>query len=119
MDSLASRGNIDLSIVDRCLAKRPNVIIVIADDHGYGDLSCHGNPVVKTPHIDRLHDQSIRFVDFHVAPMCTPTRGQLMTGCDAVRNGAVNVSSGRTLLRREMATMPQLLKQSAMSRAVR
>ena len=65
---------------------RPNVIVVITDDQGYPDLSCHGNPVLKTPHLDKLHRQSVRLTDFHVAPMCTPTRGQLLTGLDAARN---------------------------------
>jgi len=90
-------------------AKRPNVIVVVTDDQGYGDLSCHGNPVLKTPNLDRLHGESIRLTDFHVAPMCTPTRGQLMTGRDCLRNGAMNVSSGRTLLRRETPTMAEIL----------
>lgn len=91
-------------------APRPNVIVLVSDDQGHGDLSCHGNPVVRTPHLDRLHAEAVRFADFHVAPMCTPTRGQLMTGVDALRNGAMNVSSGRTLLRREFATLPDLLR---------
>ena len=69
-------------------ADRPNVILVMTDDQGYGDLSVHGNPVLKTPNLDRLHSQSVRFTDFHVAPMCTPTRGQLLTGRDAMDNGA-------------------------------
>jgi len=86
-------------------AERPNVIVVMTDDQGYGDLSCHGNPVLKTPHLDRLHGQSLRLTDFHVAPMCTPTRGQLLTGLDAARNGAINVSSGRTLLRAGLPTL--------------
>ena len=85
-------------------ADQPNVIILLTDDQGYGDLSCHGNPVLKTPHLDRLHAESIRFTDFHAAPMCTPTRAQLMTGMDAMRTGAYNVSSGRALLRREFPT---------------
>jgi len=89
-------------------ASRPNVILVMTDDQGYGDLSIHGNPVLKTPHLDRLHGQSVRLTDFHVAPMCTPTRGQLMTGVDALRNGAMNVSSGRTLLRPEFPTMARV-----------
>jgi arylsulfatase A-like enzyme/enterochelin esterase-like enzyme len=91
-------------------ASTPNVIVVISDDQGWGELSSHGNPIVRTPHLDRIRDQSIRFTNFHVAPMCTPTRAQLMTGCDAVRTKAVNVSSGRTLLRRDFATMPELLQ---------
>ncbi|MBI3854861.1 MAG: arylsulfatase, partial [Planctomycetes bacterium] len=85
--------------------RRPNVIIVLTDDQGYGDLGCHGNPVLKTPNLDRLHAESIRLSDFHAAPMCTPTRGQLLTGLDCLANGAMNVSSGRTLLRRELLTM--------------
>ena len=91
-------------------APRPNVIVLLTDDQGYGDLSCHGNPVVRTPHLDRLHAEGVRFTDFHAAPMCTPTRGQLMTGLDALRNGAMNVSSGRTLLRRDLPTLPSLLR---------
>jgi arylsulfatase A-like enzyme len=86
-------------------SRPPNVIIVLTDDQGYGDLGCHGNPVLKTPHLDRLHAESIRLTDFHVAPMCTPTRGQLLTGTDALANGAMNVSSGRSLLRRGLVTM--------------
>ena len=81
-------------------ADRPNVILVMTDDKGYGDLSCHGNPVLKTPHLDRLHAESVRFTDFHVAPMCTPTRGQLMTGRDALDNGATFVCMGRSMMRR-------------------
>jgi arylsulfatase A-like enzyme len=83
----------------------PNIIIVLTDDQGYGDLGCHGNPVLKTPNLDRLHGESIRLTDFHVAPMCTPTRGQLLTGTDALANGAMNVSSGRTLLRTGFPTI--------------
>jgi len=86
-------------------AARPNVILILTDDQGYGDLSAHGNPRLKTPNIDRLHHESLRLTDFHVTPMCTPTRSQLMTGRDALMNGAMNVSSGRTLLRPDMPTM--------------
>jgi arylsulfatase A-like enzyme len=89
-------------------AARPNILIIISDDQGYGEMSAHGNPILQTPHLDRLRAESVRFTDFHVAPMCTPTRGQLMTGVDSFRNGAMNVSSGRTLLRRELPTMPQM-----------
>lgn len=93
-------------------AKRPNVIIVMTDDQGYGELSVHGNPILKTPHLDRLHSQSIRLTDFHVAPMCTPTRGQLMTGLDAARNAAINVSAGRTLLRASLPTMADFFQDN-------
>ena len=91
-------------------ATAPNVIMIITDDQGYGDLACHGNPVALTPNLDRLYQQSVRFTDFHGAPMCTPTRGQLMTGLDAARNGALNVSSGRTLLRSELPTLADVFR---------
>lgn len=90
-------------------AAQPNVIIIVTDDQGYGDMSCHGNPVLKTPHLDSLHAQSLRLTDFHVAPMCTPTRGQLLTGIDAAANGAINVSSGRTLLKTGIPTLADIL----------
>jgi len=88
--------------------KPPNVIIIMTDDQGYGEMSIHGNPILNTPNMDELHNQSIRLMDFHVAPMCTPTRGQLLTGMDAVRNGATNVSSGRTLLKKGVQTMANI-----------
>ena len=84
---------------------RPNVIVVMTDDQGYPELSVHGNPILQTPNLDRLHGQSLRLEDYHVSPMCTPTRGQLMTGLDPARNGAINVSSGRALLRPEIPIM--------------
>src|SRR5688572_22971875 len=93
-----------LSQSDRGRAK-PNVLVIITDDQGYGDFSCHGNPVLKTPNMDKLHSESVRFTDFHVAPMCTPTRGQLMSGVDALRNKATSVTAGRALLRRDLPTM--------------
>lgn len=95
---------LNLSVPARS-ADQPNVIVVMTDDQGYGDLSCHGNPVFTTPHLDNLHAESIRLTDFHVAPMCTPTRGQFLTGRDAARNAAINVSSGRTLLRADLPTL--------------
>ncbi|HEY7426416.1 MAG TPA: arylsulfatase [Gemmataceae bacterium] len=84
--------------------RKPNVLLVLLDDVGYGDFSCHGNPVMKTPQIDKLHRENIRLTDFHVCPMCTPTRGQLLTGRDALVNGAMNVAMGRTFLRRDFPT---------------
>ncbi|HCS55520.1 MAG TPA: arylsulfatase, partial [Planctomycetaceae bacterium] len=61
-------------------AERPNVVIVITDDQGYGDLSCHGNPILKTPQIDALYEESVHLTDYHVAPTCSPTRCALLTG---------------------------------------
>ena len=91
-------------------APKPNVIVVMTDDQGYGDLSAHGNPVLRTPSMDKLHSQSVRFTDFHVAPMCTPSRGQLLTGRDAMDNGASFVCMGRSLIREELPTIAQIFR---------
>lgn len=93
-------------------AQQPNVIVILTDDQGYGDFSINGNPVIKTPNIDKLGYSATRFTDFHVAPMCTPTRGQLMTGMDAMRNGAINVSSGRSLIDPSLKTMADVFKKA-------
>src|ERR1051325_5410422 len=98
-------------------AAKPNVVLVVTDDQGYGDFSCLGNPVLKTPNLDRLHDQSIRLTDFHVSPMCTPTRGQIMSGRDALANGAMNVSSGRAILRQGIPTMADVFAASGYATA--
>ena len=86
---------------------RPNVIVILTDDQGYGDLSAHGNPILKTPNLDKLHNESVRFGDFHVASVCTPTRGELMTGLYSLRNKAGMVPAGRNLMRRDVSTMPE------------
>ena len=97
---------------------KPNVLIIMTDDQGYPEISAHGNPVLQTPNLDRLHGQSLRLSDYHVAPMCTPTRGQLLTGLDAARNGAVNVSSGRALIRQEVPIMANYFGDAGYSTGV-
>jgi len=91
---------------------KPNIIIVMTDDQGYPELSSHGNPILRTPHLDQLASEGLRFSDFHSSPMCAPTRGQLLTGLDAARNGVINVSSGRALLRPEIPTMGNLFENA-------
>jgi arylsulfatase A-like enzyme len=89
-------------------ADRPNVLIVMTDDQGLGDFSFTGNPVLKTPAFDAFATQAVRLTDFHVCPMCSPTRGQLLTGLAALRNGATSVTAGRTFLRPGLPTLPEL-----------
>jgi arylsulfatase len=96
-----------LSLVGVAAEARPNVVIVLTDDQGMGDFSFTGNPVLKTPHLDTFAKQSVRLTDFHVCPMCSPTRGQLMTGLTALRNGATSVTAGRTFLRPGLPTLPE------------
>lgn len=93
-------------------ADRPNVVLVITDDQGYGDLGCHGNPIIKTPNIDRLHGQSVRLTNFHVDPTCSPTRSALMTGRYSCRTGVWHTIMGRSLLRRDEVTMADVFAAS-------
>lgn len=96
------------SVAASCFGEQPNVILVMTDDQGYGDLSCHGNPILKTPNLDALHAQSVRFTDFHVSPFCTPSRASLMTGNHAGVTGAFRTSSGRTMMHRDEKTIADL-----------
>ncbi len=97
---------------------RPNVIIVITDDQGYGDLSCHGNPRLKTPNLDKLFQQSLRFTDYHVSPTCAPTRSALMSGHFANRTGVWHTINGRSIIRSNEVLMPQVFSDSGYQTAM-
>ena len=93
-------------------SQKPNVVLILTDDQGYGDMSCHGNPILKTPELDKLHAESIRLTDFHVNSFCTPSRASLMTGRIASRTGAWRTASGRTMLHTDEITMAQVFKDN-------
>ena len=97
-----------LTVSTVAAAEKPNIIFVLTDDQGYGDLSCHGNPVLKTPNLDRLHAEGVRFTDFHVSPTCSPTRSALMTGRHEFKNGVTH-----TILERERLTSTRLPRPGA------
>ena len=86
-------------------ASPPNVVLIMSDDQGYGDLGCHGNRFIRTPNLDRLHAQSVRFTSFHVDPTCSPTRAALLTGRYSLRTGVWHTVMGRSLLREDEFTM--------------
>jgi arylsulfatase A-like enzyme len=88
-------------------ADKPNIVIVITDDQGYGDLACHGNPVIKTPHLDKLHSESTVLTDYHVAPTCSPTRAALLTGHWTNRTGVWHTIQGRSMIRENEVTLGQ------------
>ncbi len=94
------------------LPKRPNIILVMTDDQGYGELACHGNPIVKTPNLDRLSRQSVRFTDFQVSPTCAPTRSSLMTGRHEFRSGVTHTIEERERLSLKATTIAQVLKSA-------
>ena len=93
-------------------AAQPNVVLVITDDQGYGDLGCNGHPYVKTPNIDNLHSESVALDDYHVAPTCSPTRCGLLTGHWTNRTGVWHTVNGRSMLRENEVTLGQLLKDN-------
>ena len=92
--------------------KRPNIVFILTDDQGYGDISAHGNPVLKTPNLDRLHDEGVRFTDFHVSPTCSPTRSALLTGRHEFKNGVTHTILERERLTPKAVTLAQVLKDA-------
>jgi arylsulfatase A len=96
-------------------AQRPNFLVILCDDLGYGDLGCYGHPSIKTPNLDKLAESGIRFTDcYSAAPVCSPSRAGLMTGRTPSRLGIYDwISAGHPMhLRREEVTIAKLLKQA-------
>lgn len=108
---------VSVLIFSACTGKteKPNLILIITDDQGYGDLACHGNPWIKTPNMDKLWEESVRLTDYHVSPTCAPTRSALMTGRYNNRVGVWHTVTGRTLLRGNEVTMAQLFSDNGYS----
>ncbi|MGI8978989.1 MAG: arylsulfatase [Pirellulaceae bacterium] len=92
--------------------KRPNVLLIITDDQGYGDIGFHGNTMLKTPSLDALAKQSIRLTNFHVDPTCAETRAALMTGKYSCRVGVWHTIMGRSILRKDEKIMPQYFAEA-------
>ena len=92
--------------------QRPNVIIVLTDDQGYGDLSLTGNPILKTPNLDRLAREGVQFTNFHVDAYCSPTRSALMTGRYSHRVGVWGTVNGRNMLRDGEVTMADVFRHN-------
>ncbi len=90
----------------------PNVILIITDDQGYGDLGISGNSLIKTPVIDRFARQSLQFSDFHVSPVCAPTRSSLMTGRYSLRTGIRDTYNGGATMASSEITIAEILKQA-------
>ena len=91
---------------------RPNIIFILTDDQGYGDLSCTGNPILKTPNVDRLHDEGVRFTDFHVGPTCSPTRAELNTGRHEFRNGVTHTIYERERLKSDLERIDRVISSA-------
>ncbi len=90
-------------------ARRPNVVVIITDDQGHGDLGFHGNPKIRTPNLDSLARQSVRLDHFHVMPVCAPTRACLMTGRYNYRTRVVDTFQGRAMMDPQEVTLAEML----------
>jgi arylsulfatase A-like enzyme len=88
---------------------QPNVLIILTDDQGHGDLGCHGNPKIKTPNLDKFAAQSVKMDSFYVCPVCSPTRSGLMTGRYNYRLGVVDTALGRSMMDPKEITLAQML----------
>ena len=91
---------------------RPNIILVMTADQGMGDLSCMGNPILKTPNLDKFYESSTRFREFHVSPTCAPTRSAIFSGRHEFRNGVTHTIKERERMALSTTTFPQLLRKA-------
>lgn len=92
--------------------RRPNVLVILTDDQGYGDLGFHGNPKIRTPNLDRLARESVRATYFYVSPVCAPTRASLMTGRYNYRTGVVDTYLGRALMHPDEVTLAEMFRDA-------
>jgi len=94
------------------IRQKPNVVIVLTDDQGYGDIGAHGSPYVKTPALNKLYKESVRLTNFHVDPCCAPTRAALLTGQYSARSGVWHTIGGRSLLQKDKITIANVFGAS-------
>jgi arylsulfatase A-like enzyme len=94
---------------------RPNVILMITDDQGYGDFGYIGNPVIKTPGLDAMARQSARMTQYYVSPVCAPTRACLMTGRYNYRTRAIDTYIGRAMMEPQEVTLAEMLSGAGYS----
>ncbi|WP_211319990.1 arylsulfatase [Dyadobacter jejuensis] len=97
--------------------RKPNVIIIMSDDQGWGDLSMNGNPNLQTPHIDRIAKNGARFSHFYVSPVCSPTRAELLTGRYHPRAGVYSTSEGGERINLDETTMADVFKEAGYATA--
>ncbi|MFI3291098.1 MAG: arylsulfatase [Opitutales bacterium] len=95
-----------------------NVLFVMTDDQGQGDLSCNGNPYLKTPHIDKLSTESYNFTNYHTATTCAPTRSGLMSGVYCNKVGVWHTIQGRSLLDLKREIMPEIFQKNGYATAM-
>ena len=101
-----------LFLMAGALSAGPNIVLVMTDDQGYGDVAIHGNKWIKTPNMDRIANEGARFERFFVQPVCAPTRAALLSGRYPTRTGVTGVTRGYENMRGEEVTIAELLKEA-------
>src|SRR5262249_41072786 len=99
-------------------ARQPNVVVIITDDQGHGDLGGYGNPQIRTPNLDRLAREGVRIDRFYVMPVCAPTRACLMTGRYNYRTRVVDTFMGRAMMDPEEVTLAEMLGSAGYRTAI-
>lgn len=99
-------------IKEKGKSTKPNMVLVLIDDMGYGDMSCLGNPNLKTPEIDQFYKKSVRLTDFHVDPTCAPTRSSLLTGKYSSKVGVWHTLQGRSILKNGEVTLANIFEEN-------
>lgn len=108
--ALAAACSVEPSLAQA--ARKPNIVFVLTDDQGYGDIAALGNRIVKTPNLDHLHAESVRLTDYHVSPTCSPTRCSLMTGRHEFKSGVSHTIFERERMSLKATTLAQVLKSA-------
>jgi len=101
-------GTLNLSCSHRT-DERPNIILIVTDDQGYGDIGYHGNNALRTPQMDKIAEESTEFTSFYAAPVCAPTRASLMTGRYNYRTGVIHTSRGGAKMHGDEITLAEIL----------
>ena len=92
--------------------QQPNIVLIMTDDQGFGDIGYNGNPYIKTPVLDSLAKQSVRFTNFYVSPVSAPTRSSLMTGRYSLRTGVFDTYNGGAIMASEETTLAEILQEA-------
>nr|WP_229809435.1 arylsulfatase [Roseibacillus persicicus] len=112
LGSLAALLFCGAALLGQAMGKQPNILFVMTDDQGYGDIRAHGHPFIQTPNLDKLYAQSSRFTDYHVSPTCAPTRSALMSGKNPFEVGVTHTIVERERMALGVPTVAEILKKA-------
>src|SRR5205814_9828104 len=107
-----------LFVIDGASGAGPNIVLVMSDDQGLGDLGIYGNDKIRTPALDRFGREGVQLTRFYVCPVCSPTRASLMTGRYHYRTGVIHTSRGGALMHGDEMTIAEVLQAGGYSTGI-